>query len=101
MSAIFLVFLFMALIATAVFVIGYYRGVTGAVSDHRAADKAAKIPEEENSNYGVAILCAVIASALIIASVGFVPEMMYAGPLLAIVTATMNGVAFFKDPLSQ
>lgn len=101
MSLIFYVFLLMGLIATVVFVMGYYRGVIGAVTDHRNSGKSAPIPEEENSNYGLAIVCAVIASAVIIASVGFVPEMMYAGPLLAIVTATMNGVAFFKDPQAQ
>ncbi|OAN87466.1 hypothetical protein A8B84_14820 [Marinobacter sp. EhC06] len=101
MSLTFFVFLLMGLIATVVFVLGYYRGVTGAVTDHQNSDNAAPIPDEENSNYGLAIVCAVIASAVIIASVGFVPEMMYAGPLLAIVTATMNGVAFFKDPQAQ
>lgn len=101
MSLTFFAFLLMGLIATVVFALGYYRGVTGAVTDHRNSGESAPIPEEENSNYGLAIVCAVIASAVIIASVGFVPEMMYAGPLLAIVTATMNGVAFFKDPQAQ
>lgn len=101
MSAMFYTVLVLSLIATVVFAIGYYRGVSGAVSDHRAAGNAPPIPEEEKSNYGLAIVCAVIASGTIIGLIGVVPEMMYAGPLLAIVTATMNGVAFFFDPLSE
>ncbi|MDO6682067.1 MULTISPECIES: hypothetical protein [unclassified Oceanobacter] len=96
MSILFYVTLFLCLIATAIFVAGYIKGVTGAVADHRATAETA-IPEEQDSNYGLAILAAVLAASGIIAMVGFVPEMIYAGPFLAIVTATMNGVAFFVD----
>ena len=96
MSFLFYATLFLCLIATAIFAIGYFKGVTGAVADHRAAADA-PIPEEKDSNYGLAILAAVVAASAIIGLVGVVPEMIYAGPLLAIVTATMNGVAFFVD----
>lgn len=96
MSFMFYTTLFLCTVATIIFVAGYFRGVTGAVADHRAEDKA-PIPEEKDSNYGVAILAAVVVASTIIGLVGVVPEMIYAGPLLAIVTATMNGVAFFAD----
>ncbi len=96
MSFLFYATLFLCIAATAIFVTGYIKGVTGAVADHRSqADSP--IPEEKDSNYGIAILAAVIVASAIIGLVGVVPEMIYAGPLLAIVTATMNGVAFFVD----
>jgi len=96
MSFLFYATLLLCLIATVIFASGYFKGVVGAVTDHRAqADSP--IPEEKDSNYGLAILAAVIVASAIIGLVGVVPEMIYAGPLLAIVTATMNGVAFFVD----
>ncbi len=96
MSLLFYTTLILCLIATVIFATGYFKGVTGAVANHRSpADTP--IPEEKDSNYGLAIMAAVIAASAIIGLVGVVPEMIYAGPLLAIVTATMNGVAFFVD----
>ena len=42
----------------------------------------------------VSALFAVVASAVVIALVGVAPAWIYAGPILAIVTATGVGVAF-------
>ena len=50
-------------------------------------------------NIGTAEFAAlsVLASAAIIAGAGFSPAMIYAGPLLALVTAAGCGLAFFVE----
>ncbi|MGQ7843245.1 hypothetical protein ACUNV4_02130 [Granulosicoccus sp. 3-233] len=99
MSSIYVATLFSCLIATAVFAAGYFKGISEAIADHRT-ETDSPIPDEKESNYGLAIMVAVIVASSIICLIGIVPEMIYAGPFLAIVTAVMNGVAFFVDSKS-
>jgi|GEM_PF-2663948 len=94
MSGISLFFLIIGAIATILFVAGYVVGIKQAFADSASNDE---VTDYEDSNYTISILCAVIASAVIIALAGVNPMFIYLGPLLAIVTAGMVGFAFFYE----
>jgi hypothetical protein len=68
------------------------KGVREAVREYRNPQPEGAWSDE--GHYGVSALFAVVASAVVIALVGVAPAWIYAGPLLAIVTATGVGVAF-------
>ena len=95
MSTIYLVIIIFGIIATAIFVLGFARGLRDAIRDYR--NKAADADDSDDGRYGQSAIFAVVASAVVIALVGFNPVFVYVGPLLAIVTALGVGVAFFLD----
>lgn len=94
MSTLSLILILLGLAATALFVAGFVRGLRQTFANRDAA------PAKENfvdSDHWPSVIFAVIASALIITAVGFIPYAVYAGPFLVILTAAANGLAFFLD----
>jgi asparagine N-glycosylation enzyme membrane subunit Stt3 len=81
-------------VATAIFAAGFVRGLRQSIAGR---DVELKGEEVSASDRWPAIILAVIASAVIIASIGFWPHAVYIGPLLVLVTAAATGVAFFLD----
>jgi hypothetical protein len=95
MSTIYLVIIIFGLVATAIFMIGFAKGLRDAIIEYRA-----QLPdpvETDQEPYGWSAAFAVVASAVIIALPGMSAMWIYAGPLLAIVTALGCGVAFFLE----
>jgi hypothetical protein len=92
MSAIFAVVLVFGLVGAAVFLSGFIKGVRDAIRQRR--DTRPEGEWTDKGHYGSSAFFAVLASAVVIALVGFSPAFIYAGPLLAIVTATGVGLAF-------
>lgn len=83
------------IVVTIFFLAGFSRGCMNAVAEYRAG-----LPESDDVpdyRYGGIAALSVIASAVIIAGAGFSPAMIYAGPLLALVTAAGCGLAFFME----
>jgi len=80
------------IVVTVFFLAGFWRGCKNAIAEYRAGSPEA----DEVPNYGIAAL-SVVASAVVIAGAGFSPVMIYAGPLLALVTAAGCGLAFFVE----
>jgi hypothetical protein len=94
MSSISVILLVLGLVATAIFVAGFVKGLRETIVNRDAKGKA---EATSTSDHWPSVIFAVIASALIIAAVGFAPYAVYAGPFLVILTAAANGVAFFLD----
>ncbi|MBL8893892.1 MAG: hypothetical protein JNJ53_04780 [Rhizobiales bacterium] len=94
MSTISLIIIVLGLVATIIFVAGFARGLRQSIA---ARDAASDQSGDEDRNYWPSVVFAVIASAVIIAAVGIIPAAVYAGPVLVILTAAANGVAFFLD----
>jgi hypothetical protein len=94
MSNISLIIIALGAAATLLFLAGFLRGVRQAIAGRDAP--AATTPVEDSGHLGSAIF-AVIASAAIIAAIGFFPSAIYLGPLLAIGTAAAVGIAFYLD----
>jgi fatty acid desaturase len=94
MSSISLTLLVLGIVATAIFIAGFVKGVRQTIANRQSRSKA-QAPSA--TDHWPSVIFAVIASALIIAAVGFAPYAVYAGPLLVILTAAANGVAFFLD----
>jgi hypothetical protein len=92
MSTIFIVVLAFGLLGAAIFVSGFIKGVRNAIKQRR--DTAPEAEWSDKSHYGSSAFFAVLASAVVIALVGFNPAFIYLGPLLAIVTAIGVGLAF-------
>lgn len=81
--------------ATAIFLAGFVKGLVNAISEYRQGTAESNgVPDEKLG--GTAVI-SVIASAVIIASIGFSPSLVYLGPLLAIGTALACGAAFFLE----
>lgn len=95
MSTLSLILLILGLVATAIFIAGFVKGLKQTIANRGTKGEA---PAPATSDPWPSVIFAVIASALIIAAVGFVPYAVYAGPFLVILTAAANGVAFFLDP---
>jgi hypothetical protein len=93
MSVIFIVIVAFGLFGAAVFLTGFVTAVREAIRQH--GDTAPEAEWEDKGRYGWSAFFAVFASALIIALAGVNPNWIYAGPLLAIVTAIGVGIAFF------
>lgn len=81
-------------IASAIFAAGFVRGLRQSIAGR---DVEAKKEEVADSNRWPSIILAVIASAAIIASIGYWPNAVYIGPFLVLVTAAGTGLAFFLD----
>jgi hypothetical protein len=82
-------------LGTALFAVGYFRGVQNALNSFRQPER----DDLEVPQYGhwYSMGFATLASAVIIATVGITPAFVYAGPLLAILAAAANGLAFFLE----
>ena len=94
MSTISIVILVAGLAATALFIAGFLRGTKQAIAARDVPPGTEAV--SETGHLGTAIF-AVIASAAVIAAVGFFPAAIYLGPLLAIGTAAAVGIAFYLD----
>lgn len=77
------------------FIAGFWRGLQNAVADFRSGTTESR--EVPDYRYGGIAALSVVASAIIIAGAGFSPAMIYAGPILALVTAAGCGLAFFVE----
>ncbi|BAM87156.1 membrane hypothetical protein [Bradyrhizobium oligotrophicum S58] len=83
------------ILVTLFFLAGFWRGLQNAIAEYRSgAPEPTDVPDYQ---YGSLAALSVIASAVIIAGAGFSPAMIYAGPLLALVTAAGCGLAFFVE----
>src|SRR5271155_2651444 len=91
-SVIFTVIVVLGLLGAVTFLTGFVKGVREAVRDYRHPEPEAAWTDE--GHYGWSAFFAVLASAIVIGLVGVAPAWIYAGPLLAIVTATGVGLAF-------
>ena len=89
-------FLILAILATILFVYGYVRGARAALATY-ADDTVETDDHGDVDAYWWQIGLAVLSSAVVIALAGISPVFIYLGPLLAIVTAGMVGVAFLVD----
>jgi len=92
MSGIFAFILAFGLLGAAIFISGFVKGVREAIRQH--GDLTPEADWSDDGRYGSSAFFAVLASAVVIALVGFSPVFIYVGPLLAIVTATGVGLAF-------
>ncbi|MGA0533704.1 hypothetical protein [Hansschlegelia sp. KR7-227] len=96
MSPLVLVFVLLGALATALFVAGYVRGARIALASYD--DATVEVDDSGDiKTYWWPIALAVVAATAIVALAGVHPLFIYAGPLLAIVTAAANGAAFFLD----
>jgi len=95
MSTIYLTIIILGIGATAIFMIGFAKGLRDAIVEYRSG--AVESREADDQPYGWSAAFAVIASALVIALAGVSPIWIYAGPLLAIVTGIGCGIAFFLE----
>jgi hypothetical protein len=83
------------IIVTVFFLLGFGRGLKNAIAEYQAgAPESDVVPDYR---YGGIAAASVVASAVVIAGAGFSPAMIYAGPLLALVTAAGCGLAFFIE----
>ncbi len=92
MSAILAIIVILGLLGAAIFLTGFVKGVREAIREYRHPEPDAEWTD--GGHYGAGALFAVVASAVVIALAGVSPVWIYAGPLLAIVTATGVGIAF-------
>jgi hypothetical protein len=86
----------LAIIATVLFVAGYVRGAVSAIKQHRG-NSAVIDTGDDSTSFGWQVALAVFAASAIIGLMGVYPPLIYAGPLLVLATAAMNGFAFFYD----
>jgi hypothetical protein len=91
-STILALIVILGVLGAATFLTGFVKGVREAVREYRHPEPEGEWTDE--GHYGAGALFAVVASAVVIALAGVSPAWIYAGPLLAIVTATGVGVAF-------
>jgi hypothetical protein len=95
MSTISIVIIVLGALATALFIVGYVRGMQNALNGFRQADSVE--PEVPQYGHWGAMGFATVASAVVIAVVGLTPLFVYAGPLLVIISAAATGYAFFLE----
>jgi hypothetical protein len=92
MSGILTLIVVLGLLGAAIFLTGFVKGVGEAIREYRNPEPEGDWTDE--GHYGSSAFFAVLASAIVIALVGVAPAWIYAGPILAIVTATGVGLAF-------
>lgn len=96
MSNLEIAFLVFGVIASLLFLAGYIRGARIALSTYD--DPRIEVDDTGDvQSFWWQIAAAVALATVIIAMVGIIPEFVYVGPALAIVTAGMNGLAFFIE----
>jgi hypothetical protein len=83
------------IVVTVFFLAGFWRGCKNAIAEYRAGSPESD--EVPDYRYGGIAALSVLASAVVIAGAGFSPAMIYAGPLLALLTAAGCGLAFFLE----
>jgi hypothetical protein len=83
------------IVVTVFFLAGFWRGCKNAIAEYRVGSPESD--EVPDYRYGGIAALSVVASAVVIAGAGFSPAMIYAGPLLALVTAAGCGLAFFME----
>jgi hypothetical protein len=76
-------------------VAGFLRGLANAIALHRHPSSSE--PEVSDKQHWPSVIFAILASAAVIAAVGFTPLAIYAGPILVLVTAAGVGLAFFLE----
>lgn len=96
MSPLLMFFLLCGLVATVLFVAGYAKGVRGALRTHADTGIETDTSGDLDAKWWMFGL-AVLAASTVIFLVGVHPVFIYLGPLLAIITAAANGIAFFLD----
>jgi hypothetical protein len=100
MTPLLAVFLVLAGLATALFIAGYARGAKVALASYD--DDTVEVDDSGDiKTYWWPIAIAVVGAGVIIALAGVHPLFIYAGPLLALVTAGGIGLAFFLDEYSK
>ncbi len=100
MTPLLAVFLVLAGLATALFIAGYVRGAKVALASYD--DDTVEVDDSGDiKTYWWPIAIAVVGAGGVIALEGVHPLFIYAGPLLALVTAGGIGVAFFVDEYSK
>jgi hypothetical protein len=95
LSTISIVIIILGAAATLLFVAGFFRGLANAIALHRSS--SGPEPEVSEKQHWPSVIFAILASAIVIAAVGFTPLAIYAGPFLVIVTAAGVGLAFFLE----
>jgi hypothetical protein len=95
LSTISIVIIVLGILATLLFVAGFFRGLSNAIALHRHPPTSE--PEVSENEHWPSVIFAIVASAVIIAAVGFTPAAIYAGPILVLVTAAGVGLAFFLE----
>jgi hypothetical protein len=83
------------IVVTIFFLAGFWRGCRNAIAEYRAGTPEPDVVPDYR--YGGIAALSVVASAAVIAGAGFSPAIIYAGPLLALVTAAGCGLAFFME----
>jgi hypothetical protein len=83
------------IVVTVFFLAGFWRGCKNAIAEYRAGSPESD--EVPDYRYGGIAALSVLASAVVIAGAGVSPAMIYAGPLLALLTAAGCGLAFFME----
>jgi len=95
MSAITLIITIGAVVSTAVFAAGYWRGVQNAINDFRQGDTT-EAPVPQDGHWG-GIAFAFALSIVSIVGIGYTPYFIYAGPFLVLVTTLGVGLAFYIE----
>ncbi|ODA69062.1 hypothetical protein A7A08_00898 [Methyloligella halotolerans] len=96
MTTLLIVFLVLGAIATALFFAGYTHGTIAAMRSHN--DQTVEVDDSKDiQRYGWPVALAVLAAATIIGLMGVAPAFIYVAPVLTIVTAAVNGIAFFAE----
>jgi hypothetical protein len=85
------------LLATILFVAGYFRGTAGALSGREQTHSQTPTEGDNKARYAIPVVFAVATSAIVIALVGVNAIFVYLGPLLAVATNAIIGFAFFYD----
>lgn len=95
MSQVLTIVVVLGLAATPLFLAGFVRGLSNAISEYRSGvPEPTDVPDDK---LGGTAAISVVASAVIIALAGVAPQFIYIGPFLVIGTAAACGVAFFLE----
>ena len=85
----------LGLAAALLFLAGFVKGLNNAITEYNSGvPESSEVPDYK---YGGIAAISVFASASFIALAGVAPNWIYAGPLLALVTAAGCGLAFFLE----
>jgi hypothetical protein len=98
MSNISTIIITLSVLATILFAVGFIRGVKNAMASFRAGGDDSEVTDLA---HWPSVIFAVLASAFVIAAVGFSAAFVYAGPILVIVSGAATGLAFFLEEAPQ
>lgn len=94
MSTVAWAILISSLIATVIFIVGFARGLRAALDNFRKPNDGGVVGS--NARIG-AIILSTAASGVVIASIGYSPALIYAGPFLVIIATAVIGIAFLIE----